>query len=120
MLKKVLKFTDLNGEEQEKTLYFNYNKIEITRLQKKLGGDIQAKIAELQQSKDLNKIMEFIVNFIVRAYGEKSDDGLEFIKDRETQKKFENSILFDRFLDELMSNPEKEMTKFVKATANIK
>lgn len=119
MLKKIVKYTDFDGKPQEREYLFNYNKMEIVRLQKSVGGDFDAYLSEVQKSGDVNAIMTFITKFIVRALGHRSEDGQSFEKSHKEQKAFENSAAFEQILDDLLEHPE-SMEGFVKATANLK
>jgi len=103
MLKKVIKYTDYNGNQRTETAYFNYNKLDILKLEAKLGDDVEAYSKKLAASKDVNKMINFIQDLVLGAYGQKSEDGRSFIKDPKKTEEFENSNAFADLFEELLT-----------------
>ena len=50
--------------------------------------------------------MKIFKNLLLRSYGEKSEDGKSFIKSEEKSKAFTQTIAYDTFFMELVTNPE--------------
>ncbi len=95
MLRKEITFTDYNGDEQSQVCYFGFNKRELIEMNFSLSGGLQNHMQKLAEEKDVKKILEFIKNFILDAYGEKPADGLGFKKSKELRDAFESSLAFD-------------------------
>ena len=80
MLKKVIKFTDYNGVEREEAHYFNLNKAEIMEMEMSTSGGFAEMIEKIVAAQDTPSIVRIFKDLILKAYGEKSPDGREFVK----------------------------------------
>lgn len=119
MLKKTIKYTDFNGQEQEDDFYFNLTKAEIAEME--LGahtkenpgglGDHLKRIAESQNGSD---IIEAFTDLIRKAYGRKSEDGKRFIKTDEQFEEFRQTEAYSEFFMELVTDA-KAASDFVNA-----
>ena len=49
-------------------------------------------------------VIDFIKNLVLKSYGEKSDDGRRFKKSPELSEEFSQTIAFDTFMSELLSD----------------
>lgn len=83
MLKKTIKYTDYNGVERNEDFFFNLTKAEIMEMQMGTTGGFAEMLTKIMKTQDVPKIMEIFKKIILKAYGEKSDDGKRFIKTRE-------------------------------------
>ena len=106
MIKKVIKYTDFNGQNRSEVAYFNLNKLEVLKLTAKLGMDIDKYAKQLAESEDLAKMLQFIEDIILMAYGEKSQDGRSFVKSKDRTAEFESSNAFAELFDQLVTNPQ--------------
>lgn len=118
MIKKIIKYTDFNGQIRKDTEYFNMTKLEVLKLEGKFGMDIGQKAQEIAKSKDLSKMIGFIEDIILGSYGEKSADGRSFVKDPAKREAFENSNAFAELIDQLLSDPE-ETKKFAAGIVGV-
>ena len=82
MLKKTINYTDLNGNEQKTTRYFNLTKSEIVKLENSVKGGFTVMLRHALATGDSPVVMEGIEKLILSSYGEKSADGQSFIKFR--------------------------------------
>lgn len=80
MLAKKIEYTDYNGEEREETFYFNLTEAEIAEMELSTQGGLQGLINTIIETKDQPKIVELFKTLILKAYGEKSNDGRYFKK----------------------------------------
>lgn len=80
MLKKEITYTDYNGVVRKETLHFNLTKAEITEMELSIAGGLVKKIEKIIDEQDVTKIITLFKEIILKAYGEKSDDGRRFIK----------------------------------------
>lgn len=98
MLKKTITYTDYNGTERTEDFYFNLTKAEAMEMELSATGGMQKMIEKLIATQDGKRIVEIFKEIILKAYGEKSDDGKRFIKSKELSDAFSQteaySILF--------------------------
>lgn len=110
MLKKTIAYTDYDGVEKTEDYYFNITATELTKLDAKYDGGLQAMLKRIVDAKDIEKIMEMFEKILHIAYGEKSDDGKHFWKkDRDGHDladAFEQTPAYDILFTELLSDPE--------------
>ena len=106
MLEKKIKYTDLRGHEREDTFMFHLNKSELLKLEMSVPGGFTAKVNKMVDKEDAPEIVETFENFILSSYGEISEDGKSFIKNKELTDRFKNSEAYSELFMELISNPE--------------
>lgn len=106
MLEKKIKYTDLRGHEREDTFMFHLNKSELLKLEMSVPGGFTAKINKMVDKEDAPEIVETFENFILSSYGEISEDGKSFIKNKELTDRFKNSEAYSELFMELISDPE--------------
>lgn len=82
MLKKVIKYEDFNGNMQEEAFYFNLTKAELAEMELSTSGGMERMIESIVNTKDQAKIVSLFKEIILKAYGERTDDGKGFIKKR--------------------------------------
>lgn len=92
MLKKTITYTDYNDVERKEDFYFNLSKAEVIEMELSITGGLQEMIEKIVAAQDTPSIVKVFKDLILRAYGEKSADGKEFIKVDENGRK-----LCDRF-----------------------
>lgn len=114
MFKITQTYEDFNGVQRTDDLYFNFTEPQIRRFLEKEPAFTQKNLADIMETKDLLKMTDAIERLLVAAYGEKSDDGKSFIKNKEIQEKFEGSAAFAQLMDDLMyKGDEKTVTEFL-------
>ena len=105
MLKKVLEYTDYNGNEVKETLHFHLTKPEVLKLSARYDDDIEVYIGKVVAAKDTNAVFAIIEDLILSAYGEKSEDGKRFVKTPKIREEFEYSIAYAELFEELLTGP---------------
>ncbi|MBO7449342.1 MAG: hypothetical protein J6U54_03145 [Clostridiales bacterium] len=107
MLKQDITYVDFNGIERTESFYFNLTKTELAELDIDAGGTLRQRLMRLMETQDNFGMAKFFKELIVKAYGEKSDDGRYFDKgeDNAYGKRFTRSNAFDKFFTELLSDP---------------
>lgn len=113
MVKKVIKFTDFNGEEQVKEYWFNFTKTELLRMQYSGEGDYAEKLRRIAATNSAKDILPIFEEIITKSYGVKSIDGISFVKDPAATKAFIESPAYDEFFFEMLQNP-KSFAEFLK------
>ena len=98
MLTKTVTYTDFNGKERKDVLHFNLTKSELVDMETETEGGMLNKIERLSSDdSDGVEIMKIFKNLLLRSYGEKSE---------EKSKAFTQTIAYDTFFMELVTNPE--------------
>lgn len=109
-------FTDYNGLEHTRTYYFNLSKSELLRLQLSIGGGLTEYAKRLMDTEDMVHLSELFEKLILMSYGEKSDDGMHFIKEDENGKKladmFKQTAAYDELYTELCTNEQSAIEFF--------
>ena len=114
MIKKIINYTDLNGDECQDEYYFNLNKAELFSLDfdyQDQGGFINY-VKTLANNASGKAIWELLQTLITKAVGKRSADGKRLIKNAEIAEEFRTSEGFGELLIELMTDEEK-LTEFV-------
>lgn len=109
MIKKHITYTDHNGLEREEDFYFHFSKTELFMLESSEDGGVSEHLQRIVNKKDAKNIMAFVHDFILKAYGEKSDDGIYFHKSPEISKKFQEHPAFDILFMDLVYNPDQAL-----------
>lgn len=110
MYAKKIKFTDFNGKEREQTFYFNLSKAELAEMQVSKDGNLQSYAQRIIETQNEKELMELFKELILKSYGEKSDDGMRFIKKDPVRGKladeFEQTEAFSELFMELAQNEQ--------------
>lgn len=106
MLAKTITYTDLNGQSQTETLYFNFNQREAAAFIDSIGGDYDAYASKILSTGRVSDIIDFITNILLDAYGQKSEDGKRFIKNAKIRAEFADSIAFAEITEQFLMDPK--------------
>lgn len=112
MLKKTIKYVDFNGVEREEDFWFNLMESEITEMELSKQGGLTESIKRIVQTQDGPKIIEIFKEIILKAYGEKSEDGRRFIKSKELSEAFSQTNAYSNLFMEL-SMDDKAAAEFI-------
>ncbi len=114
MLSKEITYTNYNNETKTKKFLFNYSRSEILELDLSLPDGLQTTLKRLgEHVEDRPKdVVEFFKEFLLNAYGEKSENGDQFIKTEEKKQAFYQSEAYTELFLELLSSEEK-MINFI-------
>lgn len=104
MIRKVIKYKDLDGNALVGDFYFNLTKTELIKME--IGRDEGMaehlkKIIESGNNKDILAVFESI---ILGAYGKRSEDGVRFIKSPEISTEFTQTDAYEELLFEFMTD----------------
>ena len=80
MLKRTIKYVDLNGERRADDCYFDLNEAELVEMEFSKSGGLSSFLREVVNAQDLTTLSTLLKDLIIRSYGEKSPDGKYFIK----------------------------------------
>lgn len=101
MLKKTIKYTDYNGNETEDVFYFNLSKPELVEMELSEKAGMKAVIERIIETRDNKELVELFQKIILKAYGEKSEDGKRFIKSPEIAHEFSQTAAYEALFMEL-------------------
>ena len=108
MLVKPITYTDYNRVETTETHYFNLSQAELIEMQ--LGGKdglYSNKLQKMIDNHDAAAIVATIKEFVLKSYGEKTDDGKRFIKSPEISEAFMQTEAYSQLITELLSDDAK-------------
>lgn len=106
MFKDTITYTDYNGTERTKDLYFNISRAEIIELEMTTPGGLERRMTKIYNEKNTVEIMKFLKFLIVKSYGEKDPTGDRFVKNHEIVDSFLQTEAYSEFMMKLMSDTE--------------
>ena len=106
MLKKTITYVDYNGKTRTDDFYFNLSKAELVDMEMSEQGSLSAKLEKIVREEDKSKIVAMFKDIVLKAYGEKSDDGKRFVKSQEIRDGFMQTEAYSDLFMELASNAE--------------
>lgn len=107
MLRKLINYTDYNGNERSENFYFNLNRAELLEMETEVAGGMRQLLTLIMEKQDIPKIMASFKTIILKAYGEKSPDGRVFNKSKELSEAFEHTEAYSILYMELLSDGKK-------------
>lgn len=102
MIKKTVTYEDLNGVSRTESFYFHYYESEILEMELSVDGGFAERIQRIIDAKDQTTLIRVIKKFVLDAYGVKSDDGRQFIKNDEVRARFEQCPAYSKIFMELV------------------
>ena len=112
MLKKTITFTDYNGTERTEDFYFNLSKAEIMEMEMSTAGGLSEMLQNIVKTQDAPSIIKIFKDLILKAYGQKSPDGRQFIKKPEMAEAFSQTEAYSELFMELATDAD-AAAKFV-------
>ena len=113
MYKKTIAYTDYFGAEREEDFYFHFSESELSKMELSTTGGISRFVEKIIQTKDNPKLVGMFEDFILSAYGEKSDDGRRFVKSEEISTAFKQTPAYDILFMQLITDAD-ELARFIK------
>lgn len=112
MIKWPITYEDYNGSQVTEDFYFNLNKAELTTMLFDANGAYTEYIQRLMNERNLKQLGNEFRKIILNSYGQKSDDGKIFRKNKQIREDFENSEAYSVLFMELISDSDKA-SKFI-------
>lgn len=97
-------YVDYNGVERTEDFYFNLSKAEIADMELSTTGGIKEMIQKIIESKDQAKLVSLFKELIRMAYGVKSEDGRNFIKNDKVREDYFSTNAYSDLYMELATN----------------
>lgn len=104
MLKKDITFMNLDDQPVTKTFYFHLSRAELAEMELRVGGGFSAMLKRIIKETDNAKIMDTFKDIIASTVGERSADGLRFIKSPDIRDGFIQSDAFSVLFMEIASD----------------
>jgi len=113
MLKYPISFENFDGVRCTKDLYFNMSKAELVELEVSgEGGSFGDHLQRIIASGDKNQLIIEFKKLILASYGEKSSDGMSFVKNNQIREAFSQTAAYQELFMLLATN-DVEATKFI-------
>lgn len=100
-------YTDWNGMERTEEFRFNLTKAALMEMQYEQEGGMKEYLQRIIDSKNQKELMKMFKDLVLRAYGEKSDDGKFFIQNEETKARFAATPVYSEIFMELSTDANK-------------
>ena len=104
MLKRTITYEDFNGESASEIFYFNFTKTELLRLEVSYDGGMFGFLQRIVESESQKELFAEFEKIILLAYGTKSDDGKQFIKNDQLREEFSQTAAYDALFQELTTD----------------
>ena len=113
MIKKTIEFTDYNGTPRKQDYWFHLSQAELMEMELSTAGGLTEMVQRIVAAKDTPAIVKVFKDLILKSYGEKSPDGLRFIKSEELTTAFTQTEAYSKLFMELALD-DKAGAEFVK------
>lgn len=97
-------YEDYNGETRTETFYFNLTEAELATMEFEAGGGLSEKLRSIVEAKKVAELARLFEDFILRSYGEKSDDGRRFMKNEEIREGFKATPVYSELYMKMASD----------------
>lgn len=104
MYSRTITYTDWNGIERTEEFRFNLTKAELMEMQYEQEGGMREYLQKIIDSKNQKEIVKLFKDLVLKAYGEKSDDGKHFLKSDDIREKFAATPVYSDIFIELSTN----------------
>lgn len=103
MLKKIIKYTDYNDNARTQEFFFYLSKRDLQMLDAKYqeDGGLSGRFNMIVNKHDAKRLLETVEDLILTSYGEKSEDGVKFVKNAKAREDFQYSAAYEKLFDEL-------------------
>lgn len=99
-------YVDFNGVERTEDFYFNLSKAEIADMELSTTGGIKDMVNKILEAKDQAKLVSLFKDLICMAYGVKSEDGRNFIKNDKVREDYFSTNAYSDLYMELATNDQ--------------
>lgn len=106
MIKITKTFTDFNGNERTEDFFFHLTEAEVMKMEMSTKGGLAEMIQSVIASQDAPAIIKIFEDLVSKAYGKKSPDGREFIKNDQIRTSFEQTQAYSDIFMELATDAD--------------
>ena len=112
MLKETMTYTDFNGIERTEDFYFNLTEAEVMEMELSTTGGMAEMIQKIVAANDTPSILKIFKDLVLKAYGVKSPDGKQHIKNDKVREEFAQSQAYSDLFMRLATDAD-AAAKFV-------
>lgn len=112
MIKKTITYVDYNDVERTEDFYFHLTNAEIMEMEMSEVGGLTEKIQRIVAAQNAPEIIKLFKELVLTAYGVKSADGRQFIKNEELRTSFSQTEAYSQIFMELATD-DKAAAAFV-------
>ncbi len=106
MIRETITYTDLNGNERTEEFLFHFSKAEIVEMELTTPGGLSTLLDRIAKENDVSAGIKYVKDFILKAYGEKSPDGVRFVKSPEKSEAFYQTEAYSQLFMKLVTDSE--------------
>jgi hypothetical protein len=107
VLKKTITYKDFNDQEVSEEFFFHLSKAELVELEMSHQGGLSASLQRIVAAEDGKGIIAEFKNIILTAYGKKSADGRQFVKNQQLRDEFASTEAYSTLFMELVTETDK-------------
>ena len=111
MLKRTITFEDLDGNKITQDFWFHLSKADLLEMEISTTGGLKESMQRLIDKRDGEAVMKTFKELILKSYGERSLDGLKFMKEdkdgRPLWKDFIQTDAYSELFTELVTDDVK-------------
>jgi hypothetical protein len=112
MIKYPITYKNFDGARITEDFYFHLSAVELLEMEVEDARGMQAVLEEMVRTNDRAKMVRWVKEILLSAYGVRSEDGRRFVKKPELTAEFAQTFAFDALFIELGTDAEK-LAKFV-------
>ena len=108
-------YTDYAGNKRSEEFHFHYNQAELMEMELETEGGFSARVNRIVNANSHPELYRLMKQFILGAYGVKSEDGRRFMKSAEISRSFEESPVYETLMMRVTTGPNaaEEAAKFI-------
>lgn len=106
MTSKTITYKDWNGKDRTETFYFHFSQAELMEMEISHEGGFSERVKKIAAANNLPDMLKIWKNFVLDAYGVKSEDGRRFMKNEEIRQSFVECPAYSIIFMELATNTE--------------
>lgn len=106
MIKKTVTYSDFDGTTRTEDFYFNLTKAELAEMELSFKGGLSQLLEKIIKEQDQKKIIEYFKKIVIGAYGEKSLDGRNFVKNDQIRSDFASTMAYSEIFMELATDAD--------------
>lgn len=114
MFKLEIEYTDYNGNDVKENVFFHFTQDEMFAFIRENRDVLKGEMSKAVSEQDWLLAYNFIRKLVLKSYGEKSKDGLRFVKNEDTRLNLIETPRMDAIVDKVFGD-EKTAQTFVRA-----
>lgn len=115
MIVKTVTYKDYDGNQRTEEFRFHFTQTELLEMESTTEGGFSARVNRIMSANSHGEMFAIMKNFILDAFGVKSDDGRRFRKNKDIREAFKESPAFDIIFREICTgeNAAKASAEFI-------